>query len=67
MTAGETTSVAEGEGAPVAALSFAAALRLWLKVGSTSFGGPAGQIAILHEELVDRRRWVGGSVSFSLR
>ncbi len=34
------------------------AVGLWLKVGLLSFGGPAAQIAILHEELVDRRRWV---------
>ena len=38
--------------------SFAEAVRVWLNVGLISFGGPAGQIAILHEELVDRRRWV---------
>jgi chromate transporter len=38
--------------------SFSEAMRLWLKVGLISFGGPAGQIAILHEELVERRRWV---------
>jgi chromate transporter len=38
--------------------SFADAVGLWLKVGLISFGGPAGQIAILHEELVDRRRWI---------
>ena len=30
----------------------------WLKVGFISFGGPAGQIALLHEELVERRRWI---------
>lgn len=38
--------------------SFGEALRLWLRVGLISFGGPAAQIAILHEELVERRRWV---------
>ncbi len=34
------------------------ALGFWLKLGFISFGGPAGQIAIMHEELVDRRRWI---------
>jgi chromate transporter len=38
--------------------SFPEAVVVWLKVGLISFGGPAGQIAILHEELVERRRWV---------
>ncbi|MEW6100572.1 MAG: chromate efflux transporter [Pseudomonadota bacterium] len=41
-----------------AAVSFAEALRFWLKLGFISFGGPAGQIAIMHTELVERRRWI---------
>src|SRR3954465_6607999 len=34
------------------------ALAFWLKLGCISFGGPAGQIAIMHGELVERRRWI---------
>ncbi len=37
---------------------FREALLFWLKLGFISFGGPAGQIAIMHEELVERRRWI---------
>jgi chromate transporter len=39
-------------------VSFWQALSFWLKLGFISFGGPAGQIAIMHEELVVRRRWI---------
>ena len=39
-------------------VSFGEAFRFWLKLGFISFGGPAGQIAIMHKELVDRRRWL---------
>jgi chromate transporter len=39
-------------------VSFAEALRFWVKLGFISFGGPAGQIAIMHRELVERRCWV---------
>ncbi len=39
-------------------LSLAQAFWFWLKLGFISFGGPAGQIAIMHEELVVRRRWI---------
>ena len=44
--------------APPPPLSRAQAFRFWLKLGFISFGGPAGQIAIMHEELVERRRWI---------
>ncbi|GHE35729.1 chromate efflux transporter [Vulcaniibacterium thermophilum] len=37
---------------------FAEAVRFWLLLGCISFGGPAGQIAIMHAELVEKRRWV---------
>ena len=40
------------------AIRFAHAVRFWLKLGFISFGGPAGQIAIMHQELVERRRWI---------
>lgn len=43
---------------PPAPVSFAEAFRFWLKLGFISFGGPAGQIAIMHAELVERRRWI---------
>ena len=41
-----------------AEVSFWQAFLFWLKLGFISFGGPAGQIAIMHEELVERRRWI---------
>jgi chromate transporter len=39
-------------------VSFGEAFGFWLKLGFISFGGPAGQIAIMHQELVERRRWI---------
>ena len=41
-----------------AAVSFNEVLRFWLKLGFISFGGPAGQIAIMHRELVEQKRWI---------
>ena len=49
---------ASSQPAPLAPVSFSEALRFWLKLGFISFGGPAGQIAIMHQELVEKRRWI---------
>lgn len=43
---------------PAAPVPFRDAFLFWLKLGFISFGGPAGQIAIMHQELVERRRWI---------
>lgn len=41
--------------------SFGEAFRFWLKLGFISFGGPTGQIAIMHTELVEKKKWIGES------
>lgn len=47
--------------APAAHPSFAEAFRFWVKLGFISFGGPTGQIAIMHSELVEKKRWISDS------
>ncbi|MDF3154329.1 chromate efflux transporter [Mesorhizobium sp. XAP10] len=42
-----------------AAPTFTEAVKVWAKIGLLSFGGPAGQIALMHKELVEERRWIG--------
>ncbi len=41
--------------------TFNEALKFWLKLGFISFGGPAGQIAIMHEYLVEKKKWISDS------
>lgn len=55
MTRREEHQLAEGSGRRP---SFAEAFRFWLKLGFVSFGGPAGQIAIMQTELVEKKRWI---------
>src|SRR6267142_5807068 len=40
------------------AVAFGEALRVWLKIGCLGFGGPAGQIALMHRILVDEKKWI---------
>ncbi len=50
----------EGAGAAGGELpTLAEATRVWARIGLLSFGGPAGQIALMHKELVEERRWIG--------
>src|SRR5437588_125526 len=44
---------------PAHGVSFGEALRVWLRIALLSFGGPAGQIAVMHRIIVDEKRWVG--------
>src|SRR5712664_3025968 len=43
---------------PPSPVGLGEAFRYWLKLGFISFGGPAGQIAIMHQDLVERKRWI---------
>lgn len=49
---------AEKPTTPPAPVPFMEALLYWLKLGFISFGGPAGQISMMHQELVEKRRWI---------
>jgi chromate transporter len=47
------------QSSPGHGISFSEATRVWLRVAALSFGGPAGQIAVMHRILVDEKRWIG--------
>src|SRR5882757_3411657 len=53
-----TSSTARPEPASRAFPSLSEAFRVWLRVACLSFGGPAGQIAVMHRILVDEQRWI---------
>ncbi len=52
---GATLAAPRGSSAP---LTLRQALPVWLRIGLLSFGGPAGQVALMHRELVEQRRWI---------
>ncbi|MBU0620969.1 MAG: chromate efflux transporter [Gammaproteobacteria bacterium] len=55
MAAAQQTS---DDAQPPAPVSLAQAFRYWFKLGCISFGGPAGQIAMMHHDLVEQKRWI---------
>src|SRR5215212_11517207 len=54
----ETNTVKSGAQAKTNPVRFGEAFWFWVKLGFINFGGPAGQIAIMHRELVEQKRWV---------
>jgi chromate transporter len=55
----EATTVLVPEARPSHGVSFAEAFRVWLRIALLLFGGPAGQIAVMHRILVEEKRWIG--------
>ncbi|MFL5164950.1 MAG: chromate efflux transporter [Microvirga sp.] len=49
----------ESGGVPAHGIAFRDAVRVWARVAALSFGGPAGQIAVMHRILVEEKRWIG--------
>ncbi|RVG03279.1 chromate transporter, partial [Sinorhizobium meliloti] len=54
----DTTPIQRAD-TPSHGISFAEALRVWARVAALSFGGPAGQIAMMHRIIVEEKRWIG--------
>ena len=59
MTDTSLTSSGRPAVAPSHGVSFPEAFRVWLRVAALSFGGPAGQIAVMHRIIVEEKKWVG--------
>src|SRR5437879_5161525 len=55
----EKTIEVKTESPPAHGIPFSEALRVWTRVALLSFGGPAGQIAVMHRILVEEKRWIG--------
>src|SRR5512141_2184332 len=56
----DVTNTGEGRAdAPSHGIPFRAAVAVWIEVAALSFGGPAGQIAVMHRILVEEKKWIG--------
>src|SRR5215218_5646346 len=53
------TAATQNAETPTHGISFGEAVRVWAKVAALSFGGPAGQIAVMHRILVEQKKWIG--------
>src|SRR5712675_253626 len=54
-----TTNTSASRDAPAHGIPFGEAVRVWAKIAALSFGGPAGQIAVMHRILVEEKKWIG--------
>jgi chromate transporter len=61
MSSGEQIDVsrAPADSVPAHGVPFSEAMRVWARVAALSFGGPAGQIAVMHRIIVEEKRWIG--------
>ncbi len=57
MAVGQVTFMKDGQ-TQIASVTFAEALRVWLKIGLLSFGGPTAQIGLMHKTVVDEKKWL---------
>jgi len=53
------SSPSQNDGAPAHGISFREASRVWARIAMLSFGGPAGQIAVMHRILIEEKKWIG--------
>src|SRR5437870_13564642 len=58
MSTATSHAVTTGD-TPSHGISFAEAMKVWARVAALSFGGPAGQIAVMHRIIVEEKRWIG--------